>query len=150
MLRRVPRLACSVAKHAVSLPPTVEDTFHKISFCRSTTDVIVSAKTVSHGLRDVLISRDDPCGLAHQSHVHRTVNRSHCELALIASNTAHAIDRPQLPQARLLRRREGRLKENASTSLDLQSCLTACKLQMTFTLLPQFCQLVWLGVLQSR
>ena len=32
-----PRLACSVAKHAVSLPLTVEDTFRKISLCRSTT-----------------------------------------------------------------------------------------------------------------
>ena len=34
--RRIPRLACSVAKRAVSLPPTVEQTFHKLSLSRST------------------------------------------------------------------------------------------------------------------
>ena len=59
--------------------------------CRSATqrlNVIVSAKTVSvHGLRDVLIIRHEPCGLARRYHVPRTVNRSHSKLALIASNT---------------------------------------------------------------
>ena len=39
VLRRVPRLACSVAKHAVSLPPTLGDTFHKISHCTWSTEV---------------------------------------------------------------------------------------------------------------
>ena len=95
-------------------------------------------------------SRHEPCGLARRSNVPLAVNRSHSKLTLIASNTAHAIDRPQLPQARLLRRRQGILKENASTSLDLQSCQTACKLQVTFALLPQFCQLVRFGCVVER
>ena len=42
------------------------------------------------------------------------------------------------------------LKENASTSLDLQFCQTACKLQVTSALLQQFCHFVWLGVERLR
>ena len=66
---RIPRLACSVGKDAVSLPPTVGDSFHKLSLCH--------------------------CGLASRSHVSRTVNRNRSEQILIASNTAHAINSPR-------------------------------------------------------
>ena len=64
-----------------------------------------------------------------------------------ARDPCAVLDEVRFPQARLLRRRQGILEENASTLLDLQSFQTPCKLQMTFALLPQF---VWLGVLQSR
>ena len=53
------------------------------------------------GLSDVLIIRPKTCGLTRRSHVLLAFNRSHSKLALIASNTAHAIDRPQLLRARL-------------------------------------------------
>ena len=145
-------LAVSRGSHAL-LQSTQYRSHHRWTRFRSAAQQQkgVSTKTVSvHALRDALIVRHEPCGLTRESHVHLAVDRSHSKLALIASNTAHAIDQPQLPQARLLRRRQGMLEENASTLLDLQSCWTACKLQMTFALLPQFRQFVWLGVLQSR
>ena len=68
VLRRVPRLACSVAKHAVSLPPTVWDTFLKISLCRPTIGCDrVHQNIVCSRLRDVLIIRHEPCGLVPRS-----------------------------------------------------------------------------------
>ena len=66
----------------------------------------------------------------------------------VAPNPAHATNRPRLPEARLIPRcRLPRMpEENASTSLDLRFCQTACKLQVAPALIQQFCQSVWLCV----
>ena len=107
-LRRIPRHACSVAKHAVSPPPTVGDTFHKLSLCRSTTGCgrvhqnSVCPRPPRCTYSSFVIN---PVALRAGTTFPALSYRGHSELTFFASDPAHAIDRQQLSQARFVLRR---------------------------------------------